>query len=281
MTHKNESILATTIGISVALLGLVTYTYVIPEIMSHRYSSRVHGVAAELSVEYKKLYESTELSLLSDPSTSIEAKINDAVAIGELIKESRASIAKLDKSSRNIVSLPYSIETSGYKKALVLQDRVRLFVQQSTVALNDYEKIITSVLVYNLSVSNTKSYIDDLNKVTDFNLYAGRSGEVRAIAQAINGQADKFNQQELAQELVPARATSIETFRRAANGFESLAYGLDIAVDDLIYAAVREIEASGRQLESTENVDYVKAVKVSRPIKSVQELDEKLDFILQ
>lgn len=280
MTHRNEKILTAGIAVIVLAGAVVGYTVVLPNILATRYLSRVHKMAASMSVVYEKMFESTESPFLSDFDVSVVVRTDNVQTINRLIKESRDDLGTLDKASDDMLVLPYSFNTRQHKAALVLRERVKAFVQQSTTALDEYEKLIVSLQVYNESIRSMKVYIDDFNNISDINIYAGRSAEVRLIASELSRRVDEFEKQTTSEELAVNKAVAIQAFRQAVNGFNNLADGLDAAVDSAIYSAVSEIEDAAKQLELNDQAGYAKTVQSSRIVKNVRELVEKLDFVL-
>lgn len=275
-------------GVGVVILVIVSvlaitavgyYELFFPDTNAGQYEDRVQQAANSLQKRLQTLENTTTLSIIDDPTAPSAMKQANVRVIKAAIHDVQTDITKLREASQGLHKSPYTGFTNQYKKAEALQQKTQESITQIQDALREYTQLVTFLEFYMNVQDYLKKEIDDFNKETDLNIYAGRGGAVRAIAAKIRQDAAALEKQPIPRELTNFRSTLLALHLRAATAFDNFANGLNAASDFLIYNAAPEIEAVGRELDNTIQTTYETSIQESRVIKDIREISEKLEPI--
>ena len=115
------------------------------------------------------------------------------------------------------------------------------------------------------------------NGVSDFNTFAGRGDEFRAGATRLRTAATVLQNVTTPPAMVDLSKNIRASLSEAADEFDDVGHGFDVAVDDLIYGPVHKIEATTATFESQERKWYTSALENSRILRDTRDLLEKID----
>lgn len=270
-------------GISLAIIGgiittgfLAWYEIILPTQAAASHQQSVDEALVGLQAAYHSLEESTTLSLLDDPTASADQIESDLHSITQLITITRSRLHDLETSSEP-AQLRYSGATPSYLRSQTVALRTTQIVEQSHETLRDYTDLVAFLYAYQYTLRPTRTHLDTFNAASDLNIYAGRGTDVRLVAAEIRADMQRLTSLSTPHELMGLKADTLLALEAAATGFDAFAYGLDIAIDDQIYAAAGELERADIQLSAVQGNTYTTTVAQTRTIKDVQTLREKLD----
>lgn len=270
-------------GIGLAITGgiiatgfLAWYQIILPTQAAANQQQAVDEALVGLQATYKSLEESTSLSLLDDPTAPADQIESDLHAITQLITLTRNQLDNLETSS-DLASLRYSGATPSYLHSRTVEHRTTQIIEQSHETLRRYAELVAFLYAYQYTLRPTRTHLNSFNATADLNVYAGRGADMRAAAAEIRADTSTLAALSTPHELSTLKADSLLALESAAAGFEALAYGLDIAVDDQIYTAAKQLEQVDVQLGTLQGTTYVTTVAQTRTVKDIQTLREKLD----
>jgi len=257
----------------IAAVGVITLAYV----EAGNYNATIEKATTKLTATFKQLEKSTERGILDDPDTPIATLQQDTASAKELITKSEHALDDLQQASERL-ELPLQLGLNDQtRRAPILKQEAEALITQTRGALLDYEKTLTYLSTYSTHWAATRAHIDTFNEQTDLNIYAGQGDTLRQIASDIRMYIQALRTQTTPRGFADVSSQSIAVMERAAAGFDALARGIDVAIDDLIYSAAADIESAGREIETINRTAYEDAIRNSRIIKEMSELTEKLD----
>lgn len=268
-----------TVGV-IVLVGLITYFVILPEAIAAQYIERVHRMGSSLRTGYRQLEASTSRTLIDDPTVTEVSLTPDVEQLRNLLRENRITLDKFSLTAKDYHPLPFTGFTTQAGAAHALQTRSVAFTEQSQDAFTKYDELIDFIKHYDDTVAGIEQYLKDFNAHADLNIYAGQADQVQSIADQIRQDIHSLDTAKTPHEAVEFKAASIQAFRQIADGFETVALGLRIPADDVIYSGARQIEAVDQTINGPNQAIYSRDILSSRTIKTIQELREKLDLIL-
>lgn len=266
--------------LAITLLALFAYGVILPEYNASRYVNRVHQAANRLRTDYQRLEQSTEQTLINDPDISSDNLVEEVESLRNLLRENRINLAHFTTATKDYDRLPYTGFTNQAKEAVILQSKAAAFAEQSDEAFTQYGQLIDFIKRYGMTAKMIEEYTQEFNSTSDLNVLAGQHDQLYIIAAQIRTNAQQLDTAETPHEAMAFKSASVKSFQQLANGFETVALGLQIPADDIIYDGARKIEATDQEIAVTNQAIYEKDILSSRTIKSIQELREKLDLIM-
>lgn len=280
MTARKVAIITGVVGTFIILMGVVAYEVVLPEIIAKRYIAELHSSAQRLRTDFENLSGGTDTPLLNNPGVPIEERKFGAEMLKKTLSDSKNHLAELQIKTQSLHTLPYSGYTSTYGQAVALQERSERVILQATDVLNEFSSTITFLESYTSTIDATQAAIDQFNQTTDLSVLTSQSATQRQIASQIRQDADTLQNTATPKDFEAVKIATIRTLQQAADGFDELAGGLELGAEAQIDQAALKIETAGQQLASTDSSSYIGIADQSRSIRSVHELNEKLDLIL-
>lgn len=271
-----------------ALLGLslfiiltaIAYTVVIPEYNAAQYIDRVRQAAQAMQPSYLRLAKSTSQELISDPTDQAPTIAQEVESLRTLLQENRINLEKFTLIAQDYSQMPYTGFTPQAKNAATLQRRAVSFADQSNDAFVKYSALVDFIRRYDATENTIMQYVNEFNATADLNSYAGQYDRIYAVAQQIRDNTQSLDATSTPHEATAFKIASVQSFHQLADGFDVVATGLKIPADDVIYSGAEQIDAVDRTLNGPNRTIYVRDILSSRTVKSIQELQEKLDLIL-
>lgn len=267
-------------GILLVILAVVTYSVIAPEYNASQYIKHLRHEAQVLQPSYIRLAKSTEQDLISDPNDQSLTIPQDVERLRGLLQENRIDLERFSRIAQDYRQLPYTGFTPQSRNAATLQERAVSLVDQSNEAFTQYTALVDFIRHYDATESDVMQQVNEFNATADLNNYAGQSDRVYAIAAQIRSDTQLFDAMPAPHEAVAFKAASVQSFRQLADGFDVVATGLLIPADDVIYSGARQIDEVDQTINGVNRTIYIRDILSSRTIKSIQELQEKLDLIL-
>ena len=280
MAVRKVAIITGVVGLLAIIMAIITYEIILPEAIGKRYITELYSSAERLRTDFENLSGGTDTPLLKNPSAPIDERKSGTVMLKKTIADSQKHLVDLQKKAQALQTLPYSGYTSTYMQALALKVRSERAALQAEDTLNEFSAIITFLDSYTSTIDTTKIAIDRFNQTTDLTQLAGQGEAQRQTAEQIRQDVAKIQQLTSPEEFEPVKSATMQTLLQAADGFDELANGLDLGAEVLIDQAAQKIESAGLQLETNDTSSYIGVTNQSRSIRSVYELNEKLDLIL-
>lgn len=280
MAKKKVFVVSSIIIACLIAAAVVAYEIIMPEIIARRYISNLESSAQQLRTSFEELAGSTDTPILNDPAAPADERKAGVKHLQRVIGESRENLADLVDASATLQPLPYSGYFGTYPKALVLRERASHIRIQTDSALRDLDGLRAYLETYATATGESTKIIDTFNQTTDLNTLLGRSQEVRESARQLRAHKTTLASAQAPSDLTKLKDSTINSLEKVAVGFDHLAQAVSVADDAAINAAAKEIEAAGAQLETIRQESYIAAIQQSRTIRSIHELNEKLDLIL-
>ena len=280
MAVRKVAIITGVVGLLAIIMAIITYEIILPEAIGKRYITELYSSAKQLRTDFENLSGGTDTPLLKNPSAPIDERKSGTIMLKKTIADSKKHLVDLQKKAQALQTLPYSGYTSTYMQALALKVRSERAALQAEDTLNEFSAIITFLDSYTSTIDTTKIAIDRFNQTTDLTQLAGQGEAQRQTAEQIRQDVAKIQQLTSPEEFEPVKSATMQTLLQAADGFDELANGLDLGAEVLIDQAAQKIESAGLQLETNDTSSYIGVTNQSRSIRSVYELNEKLDLIL-
>lgn len=258
---------------------LVTAIYY-SETTARQYITDLRSSANDVRRVVRTLESNLNSPLIDNPGATTSTRTSDAQKLKSTIAECRTRVNELSAKSNTLPSLNYATHLGSFAVADTLKERSHHVVNQTNDTLERYEKTVSFLEVYATSLGRTAKAMDEFNAINDFNEYAGRSNYFRQMATNIQTEADTIAAATAPSELLAIKETGIQTLRQLSSELNDLAYGMDVAIDGLIYSSVQQIEQTDAQLHVLTEKTYGETVSQLRVIKDVYDLNEKLDLIL-
>jgi hypothetical protein len=275
---KKLKILVAMIIITIA--ALVEYFVILPESMATRYIERVHQSGNSLREGYFKLEETTGQALIDDPAVTSVSVVPQIEVLLNSLREDRVMLSRFAAEANDYHPLPYTGWTTQARAANALQNRSATFTAQIKDAFVKYEDLILFIKRYDATSSIIEQHVEAFNATLDLNVYAGRADEVYAISEQIHAAIKTFDTDATPYEAREFKTASVQAFTQIADGFDTVALGLQIPADDVIYGGAQQIDAVDQTINGPNQEIYRRDILSSRTIKSIQEIREKLDLIL-
>lgn len=165
--------------------------------------------------------------------------------------------------------------TREYAQANARHQHARSAINQTRQVVEKYEAMMdflsemTSVRAEQLEVTAR------LASVSDLNIFAGRSNELRGDADKLEKLAAQLDAAQPPVELAPLREKMLAYYRELAIGYTDLAGGVETAIDDAIYAAARRIELATEKYYRDLPAEYTAIMQASATLKDLEELPDK------
>jgi hypothetical protein len=280
MTRANGKLKLFLTILTITLLSVATYMVILPEYIAEQYINRVHQAANSLQTGYIQLEKSTERAFINDPTLDTTDLTREVESLRNLVRENRINLTRFISTADNYEPLPFTGFTSQAKAADILQDKAVVFAEQSDEAFTHYNDLVDFIKRYDTTAKLIQEYTDEFNSTADLNLYAGQYDRMRFIAEQIRSDAKALETAPTPHEAAAFKTASVQSFQEIANGFDTVALGLQIPADAVIYNGANRIEAVDQMINEPNQVIYSRDVLSSRTIKSIQELREKLEIVL-
>lgn len=268
------------LNVSLALITVLATALIFSEITAKKYITELQSSAGNVRATVKTLESDVELPLLDDPNATSSSRAADAKKIKNAIAACRAKINDLSAESSTLPSLTYAEYIGTFAVADTLKERSLHVINQTNDTLERYDETITFLEVYATSLEKSTKIMDEFNTINDFNDYAGRSNYFRQMSSDLQAEVDTLTAVKTPAELVAIKDSAIQTLQRLSTQINNLAHGMDVAIDDIIYGSVREIEASNAQLTALVEKDYSETISQLRVVQDIYDLNEKFDLIL-
>jgi hypothetical protein len=266
--------------LAITLLAIATYVIVLPEYIAGQYINRVHQSASSLQTGYIQLEKSTERAFINDPTIETTNLTREVESLRNLVRENRINLTRFTSMADSYEPLPYTGFTNQAKAAVILQDKAVVFAEQSDEAFTQYSELVDFIKRYDTTAKLIEEYTDEFNSTADLNLYAGQYDRMLFIAERIRSDAKSLETAPTPHEAAAFKTASVQSFQEIANGFDTVALGLQIPADAVIYSGANRIEAVDQMINEPNQIIYARDVLSSRTIKSIQELREKLEIVL-
>lgn len=268
------------LGSGVIIGVLLLAEFVTSSVAANDYRTRMEHAMIGLARSFAVLEKTANAPIFDNPTDTHVLDPKERADIKKAIADSRGALTLFDSTSSTLGEYGYIATVfDTYEKAVVLHDKSRVVVSRTKATLDEYDKLVDFLFAYAAGRQKVLTVVDQFNAQTDLNIYAGQGGLLRASAAEIRAASASLGSAPVPSELQQFRAQSMTDFENTAVGFDRLAHGIDIAVDSEIYAAASTIEAAGRTLEAHDQSRFETAVQNSRTLKSVEDIEEVLDYL--
>lgn len=278
MTKHNAGAYFLFIILGVSVVALLVYAVANTLIAASSYDQRMQRAVSKVKSAFTALEKTTNYHFIDDPSASAEVMQKEKTQMQSAIRQSRAALNELSANSATLEALFYGGFIDAYGRATVLRRDAYDVLGQSSEAIKRYEQLVGSLDAFLNARNVFKQHVDMLNSIELFDAYAGRGAEMRASSEAIRKAATSLSvQANVLPEMRSSWSDIVASMNKAADDFDSLAYGLDTAIDAYIYDAVSKIEADGATFDNETQDLYASFDQKSRTIKDIVDLNEKLE----
>ena len=264
----------------IILLALITYFAALPEYIANQYINQVREKGNMLYSGYNKLENSTDNTLVIDPSEGGMPISNEVESLHNLLRENRINLNQFTAVVSEYNPLPYTGFTARATGARALHYKATAFIEQSEETLAKYDELIVFIKRYDATAKVVSQHTEEFNATTDLNVYAGQADRMFSIAEQIRQEIKLFEAIKAPHETDAFKTASVQSFNKIADGFDTVGRGLEIPADETIYEGARQIEEADQTISSLNQEIYSREILSSRTIKSVKELREKLDLIM-
>ena len=262
------------------LVAILAAAVVYSEITAKKYITDLQASANTLRSAVQVLEGSVDSPLLNDPSASTSTRTADAQKLKGAIASYKAELKDFSVKSEALPSLPYAVHIGTFATAKTYQERSRHVINQTNDTLSRYDETISFLEVYATSLEKSTKITEEFNAIHNFNDYSGQSAYFRQMAANIQKEADALSTQKAPTELLTMKDSTIQNLRQLTTQLNGLAYGMDVAVDDIIYGSVRDIESTNTQLNTLADTTYGQTTNKLRAVQEIYDINEKLDLIL-
>jgi len=268
-----------TVWLSVLLViaGMSAYHLLVLEPIGHTYLATLHPAADDLRKRCTNLVSTTQVLLLEEPPRD-QASVGTTIAnLRRASDETRRELHDFATVTEAIGPRPHvPISSSTYYRAITLKNHARGTIDQINEVLDEYDQLASFLASYYAAHERITSELMAFNAQTDLNVLVGRSPQLHATAADILQQSEMLANLPTPRGLEDTVAKSIAIHKRAAHGFDALGSGLSPPVDNLIYGAAKELEATTE--ENDASFDSLEHSLEALPVFThIVELPEKIE----
>jgi len=273
-----KSIILGTLSV-IALCGLVIYEYALPEQSAREYLKTIRAEARQTKTTLENLTATlSDVDFVNNENGPVKRRADMAKA-QKTVADAKRAVASIKTINSSLKHYPFSGYIGTYNTAAATQRHAADFISRATTALVAYETVIAQSDTYLTALDTANVTFTEFNSVVDINIYAGRSDTMRRNADQLRRLVGTMQTMELVQIYEAPRSASVAALSQGAQGFTRLADALDNPVDDMIYAAVHEIEDAHLALDTANQTNLTDTLEKSRTTKDLDDLVETIDYI--
>lgn len=266
-----------TVILAIVLTGAAAFYwgYFLPSQEAATYERALDRRERELGRSAENLIRTLALPVFSDLTENPEVCRRNLDEVSQRVDEHRNVLQEFERSlGYEEPTYLYGL-TRDYARLDARHHRDHAAINQSAQVLDRFEVLVEFLAELTAIRTEYLAVTGRLASVSDLNVYAGRSAELRADADSLARLANQLAQLTAPAELEPLRDKIVLHYRELEGGYRGLAAGIDTAVDDMIYGAARRIEQSVETYYRDFPTEYSNVMESSATLKEIQELPDK------
>jgi hypothetical protein len=267
------SVATLTLSLLVAAVILLVIT---PYKITNDYSYRVSAGAQTLREDFTELEQTLALSIFSTPDSNPADNLADVEIIEEKIKKVTAKLESFQDEASKYTKAQYTSPSFIYNKADTTAQDVNFMASQSMEVIEEYAKLAAFMKSASQTMATLERHMDYVNAVRDFDVFSGSQGTLRERANAVRMARSKLAKEPVTGGYASVKDTLLERSMQLADALDDLADGLQAAVDDRIYGAVKSVEEIAKLHYGRDRSQLFKASQDSPTLAGVSELADKL-----